>query len=351
MPPIEEILKLLSSSRYSKVEDQLGGLGKVYTGSAELNPNYFRSPERVPATSLQELAKRHGLYRIDGNAKDLTFLAEQGGDPISMVRIQNAQGLLDRAHKMGDVGEFKNLTNLINSNKINPGTEMYGIDSMQAGAGTGQAKKVYPAAFEALLGMPDAANYTASGLSTPNMLGRTRNSVGTMEKFGPRAANRILIDDTQLGPVGASSRIPEYDRLPFESQVGLLNARIANSSQRQVNGALNQLFRSDAGDRFGEDFVRRNQLSAKALGLDGNGWNPSTDVPPDYFSNLAGWLHGITKVAPGVDSLRRTAIASDHLTQGLTAKDLANTPELTNQLARKEGGPVPGALSQCACGH
>lgn len=351
MPPITETLKALLSSRYAKVEDQLGGLGKVFRDSADSNPAYFNSSERIPSTSLSELARRHGLYRVDGDPKDLSFLAEQGGDPISVVRVQNAQGLIDRAHKMGDVGEFKNLTNLINTNKINPGTEMYGIDSMQAGAGTGQAKKIYPAAYEWLLGQPDAANYTASGLSTPNMLGRTRNSVGTMEKFGPRAANRILMDDTQLGPVGGASRIQEYDRLPFEGQVGLLNARIADTSQRQVNGALGQLFKSDAGSRFGEDFVRRNQLRAKALGLDGNGWSPSTDVDPEYFSNLAGWLHGITKVAPGVDSLRRTAITADHLGQGLTAKDLSTQPWLTNKLARKEGGPIPGALSQCACGH
>ena len=96
----------------------------------------------------------------------------------------------------------------------------------------------------------------------------------------------------------------------------------------------------------------------ESLRLHGDFWDPTTDVEPDHFRNLASVLAEAAQyqgASPqfGVSGLTRAAIANDSLSRGLTGADL--DPRMTQGLGWRSGGTVPtaqrpGALSQtCSC--
>lgn len=351
MPPIAKVLARiaeLTQGKYKNGREAMGALGEVFTKSADANPNYFAVPGRTPEADVGKLSTKHGV------PLSLDWADTLG--PVKSERLQIDAGGKGRQYLEGYSGlhetqSVKNLTGAMRRDQINLGTDLYGIDSMMAQPGTGNAKKAYPALYEWILAQPDAANIT-SGLTIPNMARRTNNMVGSLEKFGKRAGDRLLIDSDQLTNVGDPSRFAEYHSLENPEKIGLLNMIMA----RRAQGMVNHQLKNSAASR--QDHPLNVEL--RSLGLD-QGWLPSTDVSSDYFPRLAELLHAAGKTEGsqgpsrvGVDTLRRAAITFDHMGEGLGAGDLATQPYLTDRLARREGGRIPahtpGALTQtCGC--
>lgn len=366
--PIAEILTALRTGKYADNAQQLGSLGRVFTDSAELNPNYFAIPGRTPERDLSKLSEKHGVNLIAPADGDLGFSAyskKDYYDPYDRAHSlyvndsgSNVRDAVWGARELDDPSEYGLWANAIKRGQLTPDTQFFNIEASLAPGGTGFAKRTYPAAYEYILAQPDAANRTVT-LSANNLVGRSKNMVGALEKFGQRAGDRIRIDNDQLAPLGALSRESAYHALPQDSKVGLLNALIAPKTADRVNQVLNHI--SGMYGDVGNTGALRDEV--KALGLRDGPWIPTTDVDKAFMPRLAeilrkaGQLEG-NRIGPqqvGVDSMRRAALTYDHLKHGLNAKDVANQPWLTDRLARREGGSItarkPGALQQtCGCG-
>lgn len=364
---VTEILAALRTGKYADNAKQLGSLGRVFTDSAELNPNYFAVPGRVPERGLDKLSEKHGVRLIAPADDELGLSAYSGKDyydPYAQTHSlyatdsgSNARDALWGAKEMDDPSEYALWANAIKRGQLTPDTQFFNIEASLAPGGTGFAKRAYPAAYEYILAQPDAANRTVT-LSTPNLVGRSKNMVGALEKFGQRAGDRIRIDNEQLAPLGALSRESAYHALPQDSKVGLLNALVAPKTADRVNQVLNHI--SGMYGDVGNTGALRDEV--KALGMRDGLWVPTTDVDKAFMPRLAevlrkaGQLEGnrIGHQQVGIDSMRRAALTYDHLKHGLNAKDITNQPWLTDRLARRGGGSIParkpGALQQtCGC--
>lgn len=348
MPNIAKILARiaeLTQGKYKDGREAMGALGEVFTRSADKNPNYFAVPGRTPEADVGKLSAKHGIM-LREDWKDA--LGPLGDGRMYVEQGERATDLLKNYEAMNEASASKRLYGAVKRGQVNLNTTLHGIDAMEAAPGTGNAKKTYPAFYEWLLAQPDAANIT-KGLTLPNMARRTNNMVGTLEKFGKRAGDRLLIDDDQLANMGDPSRFAEYHSLENPEKIGLLNMIMARRAQGMVNNQL----KNSAASRMDHPL----NVELRSLGLD-QGWTPSTDVSSDYFPRLAELLHSAGKAEGsqgpsrvGLDTLRRAAITFDHMGEGLGAGDLASQPFLTNGIARKAGGSVPGPLTTCDCKH
>ncbi len=362
MPPLHKILARLgelAQAKYADNREALGALGRVFTESADLNPNYFAVPGRVPEGDLAKLGAKHGV-----ELKDLTTNSPYAGtrvraqapngDVAIMRRERTMPEYLRRAEEFGDFPAGAAMSRAMKDRQLSLGTDLYGIDMMDAGKGKGSAKALYPPLYEWLLAQPDAANLAFSGLSMGNMTKRSQHMSGALEKFGDRAGHRLRIDNDQIAPVGDPLREVEYHRLPNDQKIGLLNAITAPNTVEAVNTQLRHLARRI---QQGDPSALRTGLAdeARSLGVHEGVWTPSTDVDANYIprlTELLGDLTGPHSRVAGPESLRRAAITYDAVGGGLNAKDLAAQPYLTDRLARKTGGSVPGPLTQvCACGQ
>ena len=76
--PLVELMaqmRALTAGKYAGNSKALGALGRVFTESAETNPNYFAVPKGAggaPSADLADLSARHGLevdpLAVEGNA-------------------------------------------------------------------------------------------------------------------------------------------------------------------------------------------------------------------------------------------------------------------------------------------
>lgn len=350
----EALLTLLKMGQRYGDHPELGGLGRVFEESSHLNPDYFAAPGRVPEADAAKLGAKHGVS-VDpmdvGNGESAGMRFTTPGGTSAYVTEDAPVGIMkDIARRHGEVADYRKWADSTKRGALSDSTRIFGIDMMGAGQGTGDAKALYAPSFEWLLAQDDAANAATTGLSANNMGRKGLSMTGALEKFGDRAGNRLLIDNSQLtGAVAGPSRELEYSQLPTSSKIGLLNLSAAPTTVRRVNDSLGHITR--AGHQGAN--VEKLMAEMRRLGLSDKPWVPSTDVDEQFFNRLAGLLRdapGGQKV--GVDSLRRAAIVQDHLQHGLTARDLASQKYLTRHLARKDGGSVqtPGALTQtCSC--
>lgn len=352
MPPFQKILgrlQALTQAKYAGNKPALGALGRVFTESADINPNYFAAPGRVPEADLSNLAAKYKVpvYRRGAHQGMRT---DSG---MEALRRQNVADYLQEAHELGLESDYRYMSEAVKRGQLTPDTDLYNINAMEAAVGTGTAKAGYPLLYEGLLAQPDAANMAFSGLSLNNMHRRSLAMSNAIEKFGDRAGDRLRIHNDQIAPVGAGPRELEYHRLSTTEKVGLLNAITAPRTVDAVNGTLKHLLDQHHGIVNPQGSVDNLMKEARALGVQEGVWAPSTDVSADYFPRLTELLSATNPFAPrpaGVDSLRRAAITYDAEAGGLTAKDLAAQPYLTDRIARKTGGSVPGPLSQLYAG-
>lgn len=314
-------------------------IGQVFSDSSELNPSYFTTGRDLPKGVSPQEAVRYL------NAKHGSDLREVG----TMGRIE---GLGGRANMdiEGPLGQSYELlrAGLLKRPRagVGPSTDVHTIDTMSVGKGEG-AKDLYPAFWEYVLSRPDAAN-AATALSASNGFRRSANMAPFYEKHG-EAANRIIAHPDQFSATGGQEtlrNVSDFHKLPVEGQIGALNAIVAQQSGGEVGRLMQQALkgsRGDAPERYNQ-YLRQ----ARELKLDPEApYQPSTDVDPTHFRDLASLLRqiGNTTGEPplvGESSLRRAAITSDAL-EGLTAKDLANQPWLTDRLGRRQGGRIPAA--------
>jgi hypothetical protein len=343
---LSTLLNALRDARYGQNAEKLGNLGQVFRESSEANPAYFAVKGKGQASDyVPGINQRHGTNIVEGNgplwAKD-----RRGNTIMSMGQVGTA-GSTYLANPSG----YSQLGQGIKKGQLTRDTKLLNIDSMDAPMGSGDAKKIYPAFWEYMLAHPDAANVVDTGLSFNNIHRRNLNMSGALERWGDRAGDRIRIHNEQISPLGGAEREAEYHAMPTTQKIGLLNAISAPNTAKRVNLRLSEL----AANQDPETIEKMYKLGI----LQDNGyghWIPSTDVEPEYFTQLADLLKsqpGRPQVA-GTDSLRRSAITFDNLRSGLTARDLESQPYLTNELARKQGGQIParkpGALTQmCAC--
>lgn len=321
-------LTQLAEGRYADNSNALGALGRVFTESSYSNPNYFVRAGRTPETSLRALEAKHGLeseYARSSSGKIL--------DAVSVSMPKGGTAYISRRGRAHDMADVAAMRRAMQNSDVNLNTEVHAIDTMSLPAGSGGGRQLYPFAYEHILGLPDAMN-VSEGLSYNNMTRRSLAMSEAMEKYGARAGQRILIDNDQLAPLGGKNRELEYQALDVDGKVGLLNAISAPTTVDRVDGALRSLYGGKAFNR--EELIDQ----AQRLGIDGQRWDPTTDVGPEYFTDLSDLLGNIGRREVGVDSLRRAALTYDAAGRGLTADKAASQPYLTNRLAKKRGGGV-----------
>lgn len=353
MNPEALVTLLKMGKRYADVPE-LGPLGRVFEEASYLNPDYFMAAGRMPETDLAKLANKYDVS-VDpmdvgnGESAGMRF-STPGGTSAYVTPDAYVATMKDIARGGGQVADYRKWADATRRGALSDITNIYGIDMMGAGQGTGEGKALYAPAFEWILGQPDAANMATTGLSLNNMERKGASMAGAMEKFGDRAGNRLLVDNSQLtGAVTGPNRELEFGRLPTSNKIGLLNLKAVPATVRRTNEALSAI-RKGEGSGWNAD---RLAAELRSLGLHDKSWSPSTDVDEKFFARLADLMRqapGAQKV--GIDSLRRAAIVQDHLQHGLTARDLAPQKYLTDRIARKSGGSVqtPGALTQtCSC--
>lgn len=367
MMPLDKLLarlKLLTGAKYKDSAQELGSLGRVFEQGAERDPAYFAAPRPAdgrPTNDMKDLSARYGVevLPVDIGARAGTGVrtVSPGGSAAYMLPMDVPRDLMSKAVEKGEGGEYAKWAKAVKSGQLSPYTEMFGIDMLGAAPGDAGAKQMYPALYEWLLAHPDAANHTPTGLSVNNRSRRTPAMVGALEKWGDVAGNRLRVDADQLGRLGTAGRESEYHALPTRQKIGLLNALSAQDTIDKVNGTLKTLSNRQ---HIGQYTAAPMLDEARSLGLGDGLWTPSTDVEPDYFSRLAKVLADTRLKLPngapnvGVDSLRRAAITSDSVGQGLTYPDIEGQPWLTKGLARKSGGLIPartpaGPLETCGC--
>ena len=320
-------LMQMAEGLYADSKD-IGPLGRVFTQSADVNPNYFVRAGRNPETNLRALEAKHGL-----GSERAVGLYDKTLDAVSVPMPKGGTAYISRRGRAHDMANVAAMRRAMQNGDVNLNTEVHTIDTMSLPAGSGGGRQLYPFAYEHILGLPDAMN-VSEGLSNNNMTRRSLAMSEAMEKYGARAGQRILIDNDQLAPLGGKSRELEYQALDTDNKVGLLNAIVAPTTVDRVDGALRSLYGGKAFNR--EELIEE----AQRLGIHGQRWEPTTDVGPEYFTDLSDLLGGIGRREVGVDSLRRAALTYDAVGKGLTAADVASQPYLTNRLARKHGGGV-----------
>lgn len=367
MMPLDKLLarlKVLTNAKYKDSSKELGSLGQVFQDSAERNPDYFVAPRSAsgrPTNDMKDLSARYG---VDVQPVDIGARAGTGvrgltpqGSAAYMLPVDVPRDLMNKAIEKGEGGEYAKWAKAVKGNQLTPFTEMFGVDMLGAAPGDAGAKQLYPALYEWLLAHPDAANHTPTGLSVNNRSRRTPAMAGALEKWGDVAGDRLRVDADQLGRLGTAGRESEYHALPTRQKIGLLNALSAQDTIEKVNSTL----RSISNRAHNKEAAAAPLYDeARSLGLRDDLWTPSTDIDSDYAPRLARLLaqgrlqlpNGAPNV--GVDSLRRAALTTDSLSQGLTAADLEYQPWLTKGLARKKGGLIPartpaGPLETCGC--
>lgn len=336
-----------------------GSLGEAYEYLSKL-PGYFSTGPGATPGGLDALGARHGVRVLTGLNKSMPGVpdyAVMSGGNAAFMDSQNTMGSLIQDLQQRDPRLAAVYTDLLKQGKVNPGTQMYGIDTMANKLGTGGGRGAYGAAYDILMQHPDAANYPATGLTESNTVRRSLNMAGAMEKHGQAAADRIMVSPSQLdldpGGQGAANYalMHDYNQLPFEQQLGMMNALPMSSTVNRVNKAMNALKGVHSQGGGEADPLMTEAASLGTL----DKWTPSTDVDPQYYGRLSDLLTGVSKLTGtpqevGIDSLRRAGISNDVLTQGLTGADLKSQPYLWQGLAKRHGGVIPvstpGALSQ-----
>lgn len=337
----------LLEGRWADGMAELEKLGRVFRELAQRNPEYFVSSRELPKgmdanDSAEWLANKHKIHNrhgINSMKEQVQEFATAPGAPRLTVYPYGRAEDHPRGDRAARHGQF------------NKHTEMYGIDASPLSAGSGGAKKLYPAAYEWLLAQPDAANIT-SVLTENNSFRRNLPMSGMLEKYGQRAADRLMVDEDQLRSFGGRPGLADaYHHSSLDAKLGLLNARSAGRTSSQVDELLREQRRLEQ-DQFGDperrQYAEQLMRDARKLNIDPDvGWRPTTEVGDDYFPLLEQLVrqaaYGSARAQPvGVDSLRRAAIAEDTLNQGLQAADLDPQPWLSKGLARRAGGSVPG---------
>ena len=357
-----QAVKLITESPYAeaagaKARGALGDLWQTLAGSK----GYFATgPDATAGGALSDIGRRHG---VDIRPTGLNDQGVPGFEASPLTGVGTAymdsdhtlQQLMEEAQQRGHpiAGVY---AGMIKRGQLNPQTQMYGVDSMSLNQGTGGAKNAVPALIDRLMTLPDAANYPATGLSSNNVFKKTIAQAGQLEKYGQAGADRLLLDPSQLtGGTDGLQRLNQYNGMPLEQKQGLLAALSVPGTVNRVNNSIKAL--KDA-HLNGASIADPMMTELHSLGLQ-DGWMPSTDVDPDYFSRMGNLVRGTASItgtpqSVGVDSLRRAAITSDALTQGVQAGDLRGQNFLTQGIARASGGTIPGntpgALTQtCGC--
>lgn len=344
---LAKLQALAHGASMAEAAPELSRVGGALTRSAQLNPNYFTSAARTPTADLAQLMSRYKLDHADDMMGAGTRVLKNG-QPASKANVGTVMDSLQAARDKGDIASASSLTKALRSGQLNPQTQLQTIDMLSVAPGSGGAKDLYPPLFESILAEPDSANVAATGLSLPNQKRKSVAMSGALEKFGDLAGDRLRIDPRQITPHGDVNYDSNYHALPTDAKVGMLQALTVPSNVGKVNGSLDYLkMLGHQGAGSGQDASAIDKLmqEARSLGLLDAGWQPSTDVGPDFYPRLSSLVSGIsglkgTPQSVGVDSLRRAGISVDAL-RGVTAEDLAAQPYLTDQLARRRGGRIP----------
>lgn len=365
MPDYTKLLAGIKAVTESPYAEQAGAklrgaLGELWQGLAGSKGYFATGPDATAGGDLAAIGARHGVSirpsTLEGtHAPEFEASPLQGQGTAYMSSNHTLQELIDELQQR-DPRMAAIYAQSIRRGQLSPHTQMYGVDSMSLNQGTGGAKVTVPALIDKLMTLPDAANYPATGLSSNNVFKKTIAQAGQLEKYGQKGADRLLLDPSQLSADHSSALLSQYVGLPLEQKQGLLAALTVPGTVNRVNNSIKALRNANLN---GAGLTDPLMTELRSLGLEG-GWMPTTDVDPDYFKRVSDLIRGTASVtgtpqSVGIDSLRRAAITSDGITQGLQSGDLRGQDFLTQGIARASGGRIPGntpgALSQtCRCG-
>jgi len=388
--PLGDAYRALALKWSPEVVEQGSKVGGVFSELAAKDPAYFATSRELPRGTTQEranfLALKHklsplvddqlgGIYHSSeypgGTGASLAFTGDKPADLLKRLDAADMPGW--RKKYIQDQLEFAKTSGM------DPSKEFLQADMMGADAGSGLAKRLYPAFYEYALSHPGTA-VLSSSLTPSNVQKRAMYQAALLEKY-PQARNMVNTLPEQLDSLhGNAGNLEAFNKMSAAEQAGMLNMITANNTQSK----LSHLMESAKGELWARNVAAAetptpkaqaqigmleeamNRLKKLGIGSDGK---VGSSVNVDEVTNAIGALARQMKLAQpvGKDSLRRSILTNEILSNpGFRSEDAMGS-ELTRHLARAKGGRVTadrktldaqlkrysdaGPESSCRCNH
>lgn len=355
--------KALAVKWSPEVMEQGSKVGGAFSELAAKDPAYFATSRELPTGTTQQranfLAIKHGLKQplVDDGMEGISHSGQYGGTGASLsfggsTIEELAKKLADPKIEDWQKAYFRDRLEFAQRAGMGPKDQPMSVDMIEAMAGSGMAKKLYPAFYEYMLSRPGTAIDTSS-LTGSNVQKRGLYQAGLMEKY-PQAHNRIQTLPEQLDASHGNARnLDAFNQMSAADQVGMFNMINANNTQAK----LAELLGSAKGELWARGVAAAetptpaaqakvgmleeamNRLKQLGIGSDGK---VGSSVNVDEVTNAIGALAKQMKIAQpvGKDSLRRTIITNELLTNSAFRPEDVMGSELTKHLARAKGGRV-----------
>lgn len=389
--PLGDAYKALAVKWSPEVVEQSSKVGGVFSELAAKDPAYFATSRELPRGTTQERANfltlKHklpsplvddqlgGIYHspeyTGGTGASLSYTGDKPADLVKRLDAPDMPGW--RKKYIQDQLEFAKTSGM------DPSKEFLHADMIGAEAGSGMAKKLYPAFYEYALSHPGTAVLTDS-LTPANLQKRAMYQAALLEKY-PQARNMINTLPEQLDSLhGNAGNLAAFNKMSAAEQAGVLNMITANNTQAKLAGLIDsakgELWARNvaaaenptpkAQAQIGMLEEAMNRLKKLGIGSDGK---VGSSVNVDEVTNAIGALARQMKLAQpvGKDSLRRSILTNEILSNpGFRSEDTMGS-ELTRHLAKAKGGRVTavqkthaaplsqysnaGPASSCRCNH
>lgn len=374
--PLGDAYKALAKKWSPEVVEQGTKVGGVFSDLAAKDPVYFATSKELPAANATTQQKanflmlKHGIPSplVDDGMGGISHSGTYGGSGASVSYGGSTPNEL--AKKIADPNledwqkvYFRDHLDFARRAGMGLNSQPLSVDMMNADAGTGLAKKLYPAFYEYMLAHPGTGMATES-LTEANLQKRLMHQAGLLEKY-PWAHNRVETIPEQLDAIHGNARNNvAFNKMDPTGQIGMMNLITANNTQAKLQSLIDHAHANVwelGSSEVPKDQAKRGILleaigNLEKLGLGKDGLvSPSMnfDAVSKAVRDLATKM-GIAQPV-GKDSLRRAAITNEVLgNTGMRAEDLVGS-ELTKGLAKAKGGRVVarstpcGPLTQC-CG-
>lgn len=376
--PLGDAYKALALKWSPEVVEQGSKVGGAFTELASKDPAYFATNKQLPTGTTQQranfLSVKHqlpsplvddqlgGIYHspeyTGGTGASLSYT---GDTPRDLLKRLDAADMPDWRRKyIQDQLEFAK------TSSMDPTQEFMHADMIGADAGSGIAKKLYPAFYEYALSKPGTGVLTES-LTPSNVQKRAMYQAALLEKY-PQARNMVNTLPEQLDSLhGTAGNLKAFNQMSAADQAGMLNMITANNTQAKLAGLMD----SAKGELWAraviaaetetpKAFAQRNMLEEamnrlRKLGIGSDG-RIGSNINVDEVTLAIGALARQMKIAQpvGKDSLRRSILTNELLTNPSFKPQDVMGSELTKGLARAKGGHVTvgqrtlgGPLSRC----
>lgn len=355
--------KALAVKWSPEVMEQGSKVGGAFSELAAKDPAYFATSRELPTGTTQqranELALKHKISTplVDDGDGGISHSGSYGGSGAAIAYGGDSINDLTKKLANPNLNDWQRSyirENLDFAKRANmaPDASPFSVDMMGADAGTGLAKKLYPALYEYMLSHPGSGVGTSS-LTGSNVQKRGMYQAGILEKY-PQAHNRIHTLPEQLDALhGTVGNDVPFNKMNAADQVGMFNMINANNTQAK----LAELLGSAKGELWARGVAAAetptpaaqakvgmleeamNRLKQLGIGSDGK---VGSSVNVDEVTNAIGALAKQMKIAQpvGKDSLRRTIITNELLTNSAFRPEDVMGSELTKHLARAKGGRV-----------